>query len=99
MRKAVQAKHIPTAEVLAFLATPSRYGLEPPVHLIWDVEEHFPEYPGKVVAAKMRAVIRNGLVDGCDCGCRGDFVLTDKGREALLTDGQSAPRIKPTPRS
>lgn len=39
--------------------------------------------PDKVVLAKARRLIRRGLMDGCDCGCRGDFVLTDAGRELL----------------
>lgn len=37
----------------------------------------------KLVLAKMRKLINKGYVDGCDCGCCGDFVLTDKGKEFL----------------
>lgn len=29
--------------------------------------------------AMMRVLFRNELVGGCDCGCRGDFEITDKG--------------------
>ena len=29
--------------------------------------------PPKVALAKMRSLIRRGLVEGCGCGCRGDF--------------------------
>lgn len=29
----------------------------------------------KLAHAKMRKLIRRGLVDGCICGCRGDFVI------------------------
>lgn len=50
-----------------------------------DFREH-PEVdgvPSKVVLAKFRRVNRRGLVDGCDCGCRGDFELTASGRLAL----------------
>ena len=32
-----------------------------------------------LVKAKMRQLIKNGLVTGCACGCRGDFALTKKG--------------------
>lgn len=39
--------------------------------------------PEKLKLAKMRMLIRRGLVDGCDCGCRGDFVLSEKGRRFL----------------
>jgi hypothetical protein len=45
--------------------------------------------PGTVAElalAKIRMLKRRGLVDGCVCGCRGDFELTDKGR-ALVGAG------------
>lgn len=38
-----------------------------------------PGYPEKVVLAKARKLIRRGLLDGCYCGCRGDFELTHAG--------------------
>jgi len=37
----------------------------------------------KLALAKMRMLIRKGVVDGCGCGCRGDFILTEKGRAAI----------------
>ncbi|AHZ95633.1 hypothetical protein PBI_OKIROE_72 [Mycobacterium phage OkiRoe] len=43
-----------------------------------------PGVPWKVVVAKFRRVAGRGLVDGCDCGCRGDWELTNKGRRILL---------------
>ena len=39
--------------------------------------------PINLARAKMRSLIRRGLVDGCACGCRGDFELIDKRRAAL----------------
>lgn len=42
-----------------------------------------PEAPDKLVLAKMRQLIRRGLVSGCACGCRGDFEITERGRECL----------------
>ncbi len=33
--------------------------------------------------AKMRSLIKKGFVEGCGCGCRGDFCITDKGKEYL----------------
>lgn len=39
--------------------------------------------PQNLVRAKMASLIRRGLVDGCGCGCRGDFMITDKGRFTL----------------
>jgi hypothetical protein len=46
--------------------------------------DEVPGVPWKVVLAKFRRVKKRGLVDGCDCGCRGDFELTSKGRELLF---------------
>ena len=40
--------------------------------------------PRNLVHAKMRQLIANNLVDGCDCGCRGDFEITEKGRAYYL---------------
>lgn len=39
--------------------------------------------PEKLALAKMSSLIRRGLVTGCDCGCRGDFEITQKGAEYL----------------
>ena len=38
----------------------------------------------KLILAKMKQLIKRGLVDGCTCGCRGDFEITQKGEEWLL---------------
>jgi hypothetical protein len=53
-----------------------------------DVRRAMPDWqniPDKLVLAKMRTLIRRGLVDGCPCGCRGDFEITDKGRDFIAT--------------
>lgn len=42
-----------------------------------------PGVPRKLALAKMRGLIKRGLVDGCCCGCLGDFSLTPKGIAAL----------------
>lgn len=42
-----------------------------------------PDAPAKLVLAKMRILIRRDLVDGCACGCRGDFHITPKGQAFL----------------
>ncbi|HCI3133238.1 TPA: hypothetical protein NOV55_005408 [Klebsiella pneumoniae] len=39
--------------------------------------------PEKLQYAVMRNLISKGLVDGCCCGCRGDFVLTAKGADLV----------------
>lgn len=82
-----QAKHIPDNPVLRFLGR-----INPQEHLGACA---FPDMPNsvqnampnwvneKLASAKMRALIRRGLVDGCVCGCRGDFLLTNKGKAVL----------------
>lgn len=42
------------------------------------------DIPDKLVLAKMKQLIKRGAVMGCGCGCRGDFVITDKGREMIV---------------
>jgi hypothetical protein len=49
----------------------------------WIVAEQFPEIPEKVILAKLRRLGRRGLIDGCGCGCRGDWELTNVGRVLL----------------
>ena len=41
------------------------------------------DIPFKLVVAKMKQMIKKGIVDGCGCGCRGDYVITQKGLEQL----------------
>ncbi len=41
------------------------------------------DIPEKLVLAKMRQLLKRGAVDGCGCGCRGDFRITEKGRDLL----------------
>lgn len=49
------------------------------------------EVPWKVTIAKAAKLIKRGLMDGCACGCRGDFDLRgfpgDPFAPAALTDG------------
>mgnify|MGYP001557831307 FL=1 len=90
MKKAIQAKDIPDRDVLKVVAHINdahdrwacRYlgigGLNTfgsyPILEVW---------PEKVMLAKCASLIRRGLIDGCACGCRGDFRITEKGRELL----------------
>jgi hypothetical protein len=45
-----------------------------------------PAVPGKIVRAKAARLIGRHLLDGCPCGCRGDFELTPTGREYLTSN-------------
>jgi hypothetical protein len=42
-----------------------------------------PGTPDRLRVAKMKRLIERGLVDGCGCGCRGDYYLTEKGKYFL----------------
>lgn len=51
-----------------------------------DVRQAFPdgyETPDNLVLAKMRKLFDRGLIDGCSCGCRGDYHVTLKGCEFI----------------
>lgn len=36
-----------------------------------------------LVRAKLKSMLRRGLIDGCLCGCRGDVTITPAGSEIL----------------
>lgn len=78
-----QAKHVDEAAILRMLLANAGVwhthwnGFAP---FAWgnpkDVGPLFPgplEYPDKVIRAKLSSMERRGLIDGCDCGCRGDW--------------------------
>jgi len=49
------------------------------------------EVPKKVALAKFRTLRKQGLVDGCDCGCRGDWMIIARGQDEfpLVLDGRN----------
>lgn len=51
----------------------------------WGIGLELWEYPERVLVAKLRSLRRRRLVQGCTCGCRGDFVITEAGK-ALVAD-------------
>lgn len=80
----MKCSDIPDRPILALLAAlngrwANWWGFEP------SVLPAFPEEVRgtKLVLAKMRMMVRRGVVDGCCCGCRGDFVITPKGLREL----------------
>lgn len=42
------------------------------------VAAYFPAFPIKVVHAKLRRLLKRGLVSGCPCGCRGDWEVVPR---------------------
>lgn len=87
---------IPDTPILQFLADhcgPTKWGtwFDPKTGSMPSVRDAMPPgLPDKLVLAKMKKLVARGLVNGCGCGCRGDFYLSDKGAAALAA-GKSAP--------
>lgn len=46
----------------------------------WDIAARLPEFPEKVVLAKLGGLVRRGVLSGCACGCRGDFEIRERFR-------------------
>lgn len=59
-----------------------------------------PDTPEKLARAKMAMLKKRGLVDGCGCGCRGDWELTPAGRQWLADASHETPndQVKRRPR-
>lgn len=69
--RGMQAKDVNASQVLwAVAATMKGIGASRR-----DVGAFFPDVPEKVLLAKLRRLIRAGKLNGCDCGCRGDFTF------------------------
>ena len=68
-----QAKDVADEVALgAFRRARGRHGV-PAWATLWDVQDELPAFPPKVVQAKLRSLVQRGVLDGCACGCRGDF--------------------------
>jgi hypothetical protein len=81
----VQCKNIADAPLLRFIAAKE---LEKGMWVnTWDFAPPYSELPGNLFRAKMGQLLKRGLIDGCNCGCRGDYEMTAKGREYLETAG------------
>lgn len=54
----------------------------------WDLEEFlkifYPEINWKLVTSKGRKLVRRGVLNGCYCGCRGDYELVEKSQRFFL---------------
>lgn len=86
----MQCKDIPTIPILSFVAKHGGIGCN------WFATDQFenersvrhvmpPGLPDNLVLAKMKKLISSGYISGCDCGCRGDYELTEKGFAELET--------------
>jgi hypothetical protein len=84
----MQAKDIDGRRVLQWLSQQDRAATHWKPLIMPSVLDAMPAgTPEKVALAKMSALLKQGLVDGCGCGCRGDWRITDKGRGLLILRG------------
>lgn len=87
----MQCKDIPTEPILRFVAIYGGVGCNWfgfNENTDWLNERSVrhampPNLPDKLVHAKMNQLISKGLVEGCPCGCRGDYELTKKGEARI----------------
>lgn len=90
----MKCKDIPDRPILEFLAVqdswaswinPTEFGdaIDDPTWMPYVGRAMPPGVPAKLRIAKMAKLIRRGLVDGCDCGCRGDYELSEQGEKFL----------------
>lgn len=50
----------------------------------WEIQDLFgEEIPHKLVLSAIRSLAKRRLLEGCTCGCRGDFEITALGRELI----------------
>jgi hypothetical protein len=82
----MQCKDIPTIPILEFVEKHGGIGCN------WfgkhiselSVRHAMPDnIPDKLVHAKMNKLIAKELISGCNCGCRGDYELTEKGKQLI----------------
>lgn len=89
----MQAKDLDDAEFLRLIDTISHDGLWAHTNtrwvFTWDLEPAMPDVPWKVILAKASKLIKRGVLSGCDCGCRGDFELTEQGHDFLKAHDQA----------
>lgn len=93
----MQAKDIPDDDLLelikrlsnglpvAYLNRDAYEGFRSPWANRYAIEAIWPSIPPKVIRAKLKSLVKRGLVSGCVCGCRGDFEVIDMIKEANST--------------
>ena len=80
----MKCKDIPDKPILQFLFCKNCWCTYGKGYSMPTVQDVMPSgTPVKLQLAKMKQLVKRGLVDGCTCGCRGDFEITDKGKEYL----------------
>lgn len=87
----MQCKDIPDRPILDFIERNTRDF--PWCNTIFrdsrDVRQAFPhgfDTPMKLVQAKLNQMKRRGVLNGCACGCRGDWEIAPKGTAELARE-------------
>lgn len=87
----MQAKDIPDEPILRFLSQQTQWATHGDGYSMPTVQDAVPPgTPLKIQLSKMRMLLRRGLVGGCPCGCRGDWLITQKGRAWLTKQKANA---------
>jgi hypothetical protein len=81
----MQCKDIPTLPILKFLLSHypnwcNRYFKDDRDVVLHAIPKNVPE---RLAFVKMKNLIIKGYIEGCYCGCRGDYVIKDKGRKYI----------------
>lgn len=85
----MQCKDIPDLPILKLLADNQDKEFTWFAGFENSIQQAMPDgVPEKLALRKMNSLINRGLVDGCGCGCRGDFEITMKGLK-ILQDSQT----------
>lgn len=89
----LQAKDLHAFPVLVFLSQRRGFSFPPEISGECSIYHAFPPgTPLKLILEKMRSLIRRGLVEGCACGCRGEFQLTPLGWMQFMRLTSPGPR-------
>ena len=82
----MQCKDIPDIPILEFLLKNKGHWCNWYFKDQYDVRQAMPKNipHEKLILSKMRRLIKRGLVVGCNCGCRGDFEITEKRRAVFI---------------
>ena len=68
--KRLQAKHIPDERILNLI---DQFTIDRYTAMTWEIYAAWPHIPRKVILAKLDKMVRRKILDGCACGCSGQF--------------------------
>ena len=83
MKRNLQCKDLSTYSILYFMLKFKHEHYSMFSYVEHSIHKCFPNssrLPNKLILAKLRKLIKRGYIEGCACGCRGDFKLKDQGR-------------------